>query len=626
MKRLLAAIVLWPALWLPAQTAQTLTYRAAMSGTSGDSGAADVLLHLVTDSSGNILSGSVDISLTYQFPADTTVTGLGISGTGISATQLVLAAAGRGTITSQVQVPAGDQAGLSVLSGIVKDPELYYLTLNTPDQPAGAMSGELHHAQTAILMAMLSSGIATGVATVAVTYTGGLTSVSSVEVSMQAAYEFNGPVTFSGLRIYSQQGQIVVAANLLPGTMSAATGAGVLTTPATEVDTSTAQQQQAVESILNSPGSYSVQIDTVENPTAPLSGALRGADSMILPIPAFPNAGAASVIGLHTLRTASGSIVAGTLVFDVNYRLAARSAISQLDIDGDIVAPPVTTDPSGSGNVYTMVGVFDAAGLASLNGLVGSPSSHRIDLLTAANSSPLTAPLASANQTAPAVAAVIPIVEVKDLSTFAPGELVEIYGTDLAAVTVDLSGWPGGSMPAELNGVSVTMSGQPGSILYVSPYQVDAAFPFETSTGSRLLTLNNANGASAPVSLNVAAVAPALYSFVFKNADFSEVSTLNPASAGDILVFYATGMGQTTPPLNSGQTVPLGPPYYYTPSVTLTIGGVTANVIYSIAAPPYVTGLYQIAVTVPSGLPPGNQPVVATSGGLESNTITIAVK
>ena len=84
-------------------------------------------------------------------------------------------------------------------------------------------------------------------------------------------------------------------------------------------------------------------------------------------------------------------------------------------------------------------------------------------------------------------------------------------------------------------------------------------------------------------------------------------------------------MGQTTPPLATGQTVPSGH-HYDTATVTVTIGGVNANVIYSIAAPPYVAGLYQMAVTVPAGLATGSQPVVATSGGMQSNTIMVEVQ
>ena len=41
---------------------------------------------------------------------------------------------------------------------------------------------------------------------------------------------------------------------------------------------------------------------------------------MTFQIPGFAGAGAASEIGLHTLRNASGSVLAGTVIFDVNYR------------------------------------------------------------------------------------------------------------------------------------------------------------------------------------------------------------------------------------------------------------------------------------------------------------------
>jgi uncharacterized protein (TIGR03437 family) len=155
---------------------------------------------------------------------------------------------------------------------------------------------------------------------------------------------------------------------------------------------------------------------------------------------------------------------------------------------------------------------------------------------------------------------------------------------------------------------------------------VDALLPFGASTGTQTLILTNANGASAPVPLKIAVAAPALYNFAFENVGFSLVSQSNPASGGDTLVFYLTGMGQTVPALITGQTVPLGPPYDYTAPVTVTIGGVTADVIYSIAAPPFVAGLYQMAVMVPAGLPPGNQTVVITCGGIQSNTITIVTQ
>ena len=444
----------------------------------------------------------------------------------------------------------------------------------------------------------------------------------------QFGYQFPSQVTFSSLRIYAgqwQSGTPAVAAAILPGTLSASSGAGTLAAPATEVDMTNIKMVQAVESLLQSPGSYSVSVGTVENPAAPLTGQLRNTDLMTFQIPGFAGSGANSQVRLHTLRLASGDVQAGTLIMDVNYRFGAGTQITDLDVDGAIVAPAITADP-GRGNVDVVSSVFQGAGLTSLNGIVSGPEAHQINIQTSASTTTTSAPLATANTAAPVILAVIPIVEDKTLATFAPGELVEIYGTNLAKVTTALDGWPGGSLPDHLNGVTVSVGGHTARLLYVSPGQLDAAFPFETPTGSPPITANNGNAPSAAVSLNVAAIAPALYSTVFKNADFSIVGATNPAKAGDIVVVYGTGFGQTTPVLSTGQTVPAGPPFFNTATVTATVGGQTAKVDYSIAAPPYVAGLYQVALTVPSGLAPGTAPVVVSAGGLASNTVNVALQ
>jgi uncharacterized protein (TIGR03437 family) len=638
MKLKILAAAFFLAWALSAQTAQTDLFRAVMQPPSagGDSGAADIVVHVVLDSGNNVLSGSVDFDLNYQFPSDQVVTGLAIVkgsatmiSSGISGAFPLQATAGSGRIYTQAQVAAGNQAGLAALKGLIASPAQYSVTLLTSGGSTGAMSGALQAASSTVLMAVLSSNTGTGAATVRVNYTGASYAITSAEVLMQLTYQFPAQVTFASMRIYSgqgQSGQLAVAADVAPGTLSASSGAGVLTVPGTEIDMSNSQMVQAVQGILGGPGNFSVDVGTAETPTVPLTGQLRGTDSMTFQIPGFAGSGAASEVRVYTLRLASGSVLAGTVIFDVNYRLAAGAQITGLDIDDNILAPAVTTDPSGSGNVFTAAGVYAGAGLTSVNGIVSDPEAHKIDLATTGSATPLSAPLATAITAAPVAAAVIPIVEVKTLSTFAPGELVEIYGTNLAKVTTDLSGWPGGSLPTELNGVSVTLGGQTARLLYVSPYQVDAALAFETPTGTQMLTLNNSNGASAALPMTMAAVAPALYTFAFENSNFSLVSASNPAHAGDVLVFYTTGMGQTSPSLATGQTTPEGPPFFNTEPVTVSMGGVSQSAIYSIASPPYVAGLYQLAFTVPSGLGSGSVPVVATSGGLQSNTVMVPVQ
>lgn len=61
-------------------------------------------------------------------------------------------------------------------------------------------------------------------------------------------------------------------------------------------------------------------------------------------------------------------------------------------------------------------------------------------------------------------------------------------------------------------------------------------------------------------------------------------------------------------------------------TVTATIGGITAPVSFAGLAPTFV-GLYQINVTVPQGITPGNAvDLVIYQAGVPSNTVTIAIQ
>jgi len=58
---------------------------------------------------------------------------------------------------------------------------------------------------------------------------------------------------------------------------------------------------------------------------------------------------------------------------------------------------------------------------------------------------------------------------------------------------------------------------------------------------------------------------------------------------------------------------------------TVTIGNKDAPVSFS-GLTPGLPGLYQINVTVPAGLTPGNQPVVVTIGGQSSKASNLPVQ
>jgi uncharacterized protein (TIGR03437 family) len=97
-------------------------------------------------------------------------------------------------------------------------------------------------------------------------------------------------------------------------------------------------------------------------------------------------------------------------------------------------------------------------------------------------------------------------------------------------------------------------------------------------------------------------------------------------TTGDVIEVYGTGFGTVTPTIASGAAASGTNLSRTTRVVTATVGGVSANVIFSGLAPG-VAGLYQINVTIPAGVPRGNAvPVVLTVGGVQSNTVTVAIQ
>jgi uncharacterized protein (TIGR03437 family) len=60
--------------------------------------------------------------------------------------------------------------------------------------------------------------------------------------------------------------------------------------------------------------------------------------------------------------------------------------------------------------------------------------------------------------------------------------------------------------------------------------------------------------------------------------------------------------------------------------VTVNIGGIQVPAAFAGLSPGFV-GLYQVNIQVPSGVQPGDAvPLVITQAGVNSNTVTVAVR
>jgi len=99
----------------------------------------------------------------------------------------------------------------------------------------------------------------------------------------------------------------------------------------------------------------------------------------------------------------------------------------------------------------------------------------------------------------------------------------------------------------------------------------------------------------------------------------------NPAARGSTIVLYANGLGPVTNQPASGDPAGASPLSKTTNTPTVMIGGQSAQVAFSGLAPS-LPGLYQLDVTVPSGISAGSQNITVSIGGAMSPNLTIPVQ
>jgi uncharacterized protein (TIGR03437 family) len=95
-----------------------------------------------------------------------------------------------------------------------------------------------------------------------------------------------------------------------------------------------------------------------------------------------------------------------------------------------------------------------------------------------------------------------------------------------------------------------------------------------------------------------------------------------PAAPGDVIIFWGTGFGATSPAAPAGAETPSTTTYNTATAVSVTVGGKPATVYGAALAPGYA-GLDQIAIQIPASLANGDYPVVATINGEQSPSTTM---
>ncbi|MDQ6675713.1 MAG: IPT/TIG domain-containing protein [Acidobacteriota bacterium] len=178
---------------------------------------------------------------------------------------------------------------------------------------------------------------------------------------------------------------------------------------------------------------------------------------------------------------------------------------------------------------------------------------------------------------------------------------------------------------ANLDGARVSSNGNPLTVIASRPNQINAvldlaptAVPSNAVSTMVPLTVTTATGQNTVQFLtepNVPAV------FTQDSSGSGSASALNaitnglvtassPLKAGDYVSLYLTGITFIS---------------HFDSQVTVTVGGQNCPVQYAGIAPGY-TVLDQINCQIPTGITPGNAPVIVTAGGRASNTATLAIQ
>jgi uncharacterized protein (TIGR03437 family) len=685
----LAASSLW------SQTAETIPFRAVMLPSNevpainiNASGAATIWLHVVRDAQGQVVSASTDFNITYQFPGEIRLTGLHIHkgragdngpvtiNSGISGE--VPSPTGRGVLNFQGQTLSSNATGLDTVNGMLTDPSGFYVNLHTTDNPNGVIRGQLQRAEMVVLMGLMSPanetppipgtnasayGSVVAIATCGDTRLADCARPTSGQVIFDSFYSgFGAGESFSGFHIHDGPAGFMGPVTINTGISGGAnaipvnTGGGTLHYEV-EVPVDNAAASSTLAGLFRNPAGYYINIHTLTNPGGIIRAQLRRTDKMQFPVLMTTANEVPPITGLtasapanftaYTIRDADGSIAAALAFFDVNYRFPGAATFTGLHIHngraGDNGGVTINTGlsgtnavvtESGQGNIYRIVNVTTAAGLATLNSLAANPEAHYINLHTTINPNGVVrSQLMPATTAVPAVTAVISAVSDPTLRTVAPNGLMTIFGTNFVKTSTDIgSSFNGEKLPTTFNGVQVTIGGIPAPLLIVAPTYIVAQVPQGVTLGNQAIVVKNGNGSSiTAVTVPVNRVAPALYfgpdGGVFTKTDYTLVTAASPARVGDLVWAYGTGFGAVGPALNAGDITP-GDMVYNTGTVTATVGGRDARVLYSIASPGYA-GLYQVLFEVPAGVTSltGNVPVQVSMGGtIRSNSVNLQVR
>jgi uncharacterized protein (TIGR03437 family) len=209
-----------------------------------------------------------------------------------------------------------------------------------------------------------------------------------------------------------------------------------------------------------------------------------------------------------------------------------------------------------------------------------------------------------------------------------PGGLATVFVSGIPGLqgVVQAAGLP---LPSELAGVSVTVGVLTAPLLAVADMpgvgqqinlQVPSELPGDITAADIVVRVGHPSPArpddifASQSQVSWATMGTGVFTAdghtgIFQHADYSLVTSSNPARRGEPLVLYATGLGAVTPAVASGTAAPVSPLSYVQQVPELSVDGNVAQVLFA-GLTPTLAGLYQMNFVVPQQARSGSVEVV----------------
>ena len=378
-------------------------------------------------------------------------------------------------------------------------------------------------------------------------------------------------------------------------------------------------------------------------------------------------AAASGTVQFSDASTAIGSapIVSGTAALTLSTLAAGTHSISAL-CAGDAGTGAASSTPlpftvskaqtatllgsSGSMLTATVAAIAPGAGTpsgtvkfldASNNSLFSSPA---LTGGTAIASQPATADAivavysGDANFAASASAALTPLAAANAASfaadSFAPDEIVTLFGTNLSATTVASTANPAPS----LGGATASVTDSTGvrraaNLMFVSPAQASMVMPAAAPAGAAVIAITNAAGTTFSTAVSMAAVAPGLFTAdgSGKGAPVGQTIRVHPDSSQDAPQDLAAGPIDLGGATDAVYLLLYGTGLRHQTTATAAFACSTCTSgdlpLAFAGAQPSIAGLDQVNLLLPQSLR-GAGPVtlVLTVDGVTSNPVTLVFR